>query len=1154
MKKALVITGICLGGILLLAVAGILVLMQPGIQKKIVLGAFAKEHHSANLEHFQAKGGKLSLSGLKLENQAYSLEIRELDARGDVSLLALLLGKEPDLEHVAIQGIRFEFKDNQEWKPGRGLRGMFSPQTPFRIGSLDADASILYKGINANVQITGADLASGESGEVNWEATGNCLGEGLESNGRLDIAFNEEGILAKFEPDFTIGIQGGPILGARVAVEFSEGVEVFKSFVTLAGNEDGEAVKLLEIQGTNQQSASRMELAIKGSLSPETIGQLDIDATAKLPQGLHLDLDFQGVMESGEWLMDRGHLEAAMDGGKLGVDLLQSFKLDTGKLQLSELPQGSKVLEINTTVPAHWVFKEKWVTGPPLEASFVLNSLPNGFEISTEKPLVWHALKWMGNGSQEGAPFDISGLPKLVRDQGRHLFQVDALRLASPDSSLVDGEFSAQKPGKAKPWQWEAEAITQTYSLENLLRKTTTLPILFFRPGEQAKFKASGEFEGNEATVSSGNIEIASKWTQPWITARVNQPFKFIPVGDGQWKLGTYGRLLELDTTDFELDRLGKVVPELQFSTSPVNSHWALANEEGQGLRLSTREPLSIDNVSVAWDGVSYVHRGLLSGSVRFGISPSWELAFEDLRLGTVQDPLATGSFAFYDPKAELPWRGRVNINLPRASRSVLFSGQQGTVKSGVCRLGVGKREKGGRTSMEISLRDVVLEDFPDDHLDLNVGIRFRNAEDDPFDLDFQTGEDGAKASKGRFVVKGNQSYGLAVEALHLGHIKQAVALYTAWWGGKGPKEGNKVPKGLPEFAFHAKAGKFYVGNGDPLEDLEILVNSSENRFSLDKFSAKSGEGGIQGFAHYRPAKPGTESNLVADIQAKGIPTQDLQPPPKEGKPTQFAGLLDLHATMEARGGDNLEMLLERAEVDLNADLKKGHYFFTQLDSKFDTMLAATDKVQQAGNTVGSLPLGGILGETAENLANVAQQATNIVGAGGDLLGKFLNIPEVRNTLTKIEYDTMSLTARREPIGKTHIETFQMRGPVISIDAQGEIGKMPLWQIQDGPLTLDMHLGTKGDLESFFGGIGQLAPSYTTDGYRHFKANPVQIKGTLAKPRLRNLWKVIFPGNYAAPPEEPARKEYYRERTPGIYPGKSSLRKAFEGGIPFLPF
>ena len=1151
MKKALVITGISLGGILLLAVAGFIVLMQPGVQKKLLEGTLAKKYGTAAIGQFQTKGGKLFLAGLSVENYEYSLEVGEIEADGTV--MGLVLGKSKELGHLAIRDIRLVIKQGTSKKTTKSLQEIFSPKVPFRVDTLEADGEFHYNGLVAESKFSGDNLAAGESGIITWDSTGSLMGKDLESKGKLEIAFDETGLLAKFEPDFTLGYQEGLTLGARTTVEFGESVEILKSFITLLGKGGQEAVKLLELQGTYQQTARRMELGIKGSLTPETISQLDLVATHNLPQDLHLDVDFQGVLEKGGWFMDRGHLDAAMDGGKLGMELLQPFKLDIGKLELSGLPPGSKVLEINATVPPHWIFPDKWVTGSPLEAKFIVNSLTNGFEAITEKKLLWHGLKWKGKG-QEGAFFDISGLPKFVKNKGKYLFQVDKLRVVSPDSSLVEGMFSAQKLGKATPWQWETEAIAQAYSLENLFRIPALGSILFFRPGEQAKLKASGEFKNREAQVMSGKLELASKWIQPWFNARTNQPFKLALDNKGKWALRTYGRLLEMDTIGFESDRIGKIVPELFVSTSPVNSHWALSNDEGQGLRLSTRDPLTLDNVTVGWDGVTYVQRGLLSGSVRFGITPSWELAFEDLRLGKAEDPLATGSFAFYDPKIELPWKGRVSINLPRASRSVLFTGRQGTVKRGVCHLEVGKSKKGGRTTMELSLREVEMEDFPDDLLNLTLGIRFRDTEKDPFELDFQTLETDGSSSKGSFLIEGKQSYGLRIATLHLDHILQVLALYSAWGGKTGRNGDNPAPSKLAEFAFRAKAGQFYIGNGEPLEEVDILVNSSESVFSIENLTAKSGEGRIKGFAHYRPGIAGRESSLVADLRANGIQTEYLQPPPEEGKPAHFSGLLDMHATLEAQGGDNLAKLLERAEVDLNADLKDGHYFFTQLDRKFDTMLAAKDKVKNAGEAVGSIPLGGILGETAENLANVAQQATNIVGTGGDLLGRFLNLPGIRNTLTKIEYETIHLKARREPIGKTYIDTFTMRGPVISIDSQGEIGKMPLWQIQDGPLTLDLNLGTKGTLESFFGSLGQLAPSYTQDGYRHFKANPVQVTGTLAKPRLRNLWKIIFPGNTTENQTDSGPKEFSPENTPGLYPSKSPLRKAFEGGIPFLPF
>ena len=198
-----------------------------------------------------------------------------------------------------------------------------------------------------------------------------------------------------------------------------------------------------------------------------------------------------------------------------------------------------------------------------------------------------------------------------------------------------------------------------------------------------------------------------------------------------------------------------------------------------------------------------------------------------------------------------------------------------------------------------------------------------------------------------------------------------------------------------------------------------------------------------------------------------------------------------------------------------------------------------------------ALPL---IGDKAEQLANTAQNATKIIGVGGDLMESVLNIPGIREKLTKVDFDSFQLKAQRELIGKTRIQTMTLRGPSVSIDAEGEIGSVPLINIHNGPLNLHLTLGTKGVVETFFGKLGQLQSNYNPDGYRLFKANPLRITGTLGQPRLRDLWKVIFPTGPAAAPNGQnvtPRKVYDPEKTPGLHPPQSPLHQAIRNILPF---
>ena len=73
---------------------------------------------------------------------------------------------------------------------------------------------------------------------------------------------------------------------------------------------------------------------------------------------------------------------------------------------------------------------------------------------------------------------------------------------------------------------------------------------------------------------------------------------------------------------------------------------------------------------------------------------------------------------------------------------------------------------------------------------------------------------------------------------------------------------------------------------------------------------------------------------------------------------------------------------------------------------------------------------------------------------------------------------------------------------------------------------------------------------YNLDGYRLFKANPLRITGTLNKPRLDDLWSIIFPGG-SEEPGNTAPKVYDPETTPGLHPQKSPLQQAIDSILPF---
>lgn len=1143
MIKALKIGGICLGCFLLLALVGIGILMQPNVQKNIVLNSLKKKYSTISLSSLQVDLESMVFENLEWDEPNFSLDIERLEVRTDI--LQLYLRKSLLFEKIDASGVQLHIKDLRKGVPrtdldGRTLRKLLSFDQQFGVGTLNINGKILTPVGNIEGNLSGHQLSFGRINPISWTGKGKLLGQSFTSIGTLEAEYDFDGGIELLKSNITYDLANNTNLIADLKIQISEEAEIFKGSLSMQTESNStNALEILKVQGTNFAKLDRLEIAVNSEVSFDVIAPFHFPHKARIPQDLYSKLDFQGIRDRGTWSIDRGIFDTVLAKCKAKGELIQSCRLDMDKGTFTGLPLGSKVVELETTIPSELLIKSDRFEGETLVAKWNLINRLSGFELKPEQQLIWEGVYHV-NGTEESSPrkMSIQAFPTFRKTKESHTFELRDLKVKYGEYSVLSGNWLFENEQLLNPWQWQSEFHTEVYPLEQLFRKSKSNQTFFFKPKERAFVKASGTYGESKLSIKNGTMEIADKWSTPWFKAAIVKELSFKQNGKLVWDTSHKGQLLEIDMREMEWERLGAIIPDLELNLSPTNSNWALTVDDEHGIQIGTSYPLKLENLTVAWKNKTYLQRTEAQGMVNLILAKDWSVNCKDIFIGQRNLPIATGNFSYKKNADQTPeWDCELKLDLNQASRSPLFKANEPEIEKGTCTIKLKNLSESNETDLAMLIRDTQLKEMPGVVLNIDVNAETLNGK--RVEVSFETPAGNERISKGSFKATDKKLFELTAESLYQRDLMMLAELSSKWQLNGTKKHSSNVDG---EFRFVGKFEKFYLLSDVPMEDMTFHLKADLDSIEIDNFTAKIGEGSIDGFLEYQSPR-GLESTLKGSLQTKSVPLEHFLPKPEKGKSKAYSGIMDLNMTVNGSGGKDINQMLEVTEVTLSAKIKKGHYFFKELDDKFDALTKLAGNIQKVGESVGGIPF-------ADKLVSTTQKATSLVGIGGDLMEGILKIPGVREKLTKIDYDYLNLDAQRTPIGRTKIQKFELRGPNASIDGSGEIGSVPILNIRNGPLNLDMTLGTKGVLETFFAKIGQLDTEYNLDGYRLFKANPLRITGTLNKPRLDDLWSIIFPGG-SEEPENTAPKVYDPETTPGLHPQKSPLQQAIDSILPF---
>ncbi|MDE0822165.1 MAG: hypothetical protein OSA95_13660, partial [Opitutales bacterium] len=283
----------------------------------------------------------------------------------------------------------------------------------------------------------------------------------------------------------------------------------------------------------------------------------------------------------------------------------------------------------------------------------------------------------------------------------------------------------------------------------------------FFRPLDRCGFAFAGDFNG--ATGSLQTFKASIGGAKPWLLAGIPKEVHFHKGKDGHWETDRTDSLFELETRELDPVRFGAFHPKMDLKIAPMDSRWLLSLEADESIVLRAKQPVSLKDVSFAWEGTTYVHGEEFRGNPVLRFADGFFLQAPDLKLGGLENPLATGSFLFKDFEGEQKWGGEFEVLLPRLSQTVLFK-DKGAVVSGSAVIKVGPMDLG--TRMDVQLKDVALRDRENEKVSGVASLLWpeKTTGGESFRSSFEL-KDEARNSRGTIVVGPQDHYDFNADA-----------------------------------------------------------------------------------------------------------------------------------------------------------------------------------------------------------------------------------------------------------------------------------------------------------------------------------------------------------------------------------------------------
>jgi hypothetical protein len=1102
MKKGLKIFLIVAGALVSLLGLGIGLLCIPGVQKQVVLSMLRKGPSSATLDSVRIGLNGARVSGLEMivDGTVISLESGSFV----VPVLPLVLKRQLAFQEIDLDGLDVDLRKNRGGRPFEGILEALDLGGPLSVHELNVDAQvILHEAVSLDLKALG-QLDVNSNNQVDIDGRLHLGEESFGFKGELGIEEDSAGRISSVNLEANLQLGASP--DATVDVLFSVGAErhdADEQYTLITSLRNGQKVlELLKGTGVYKADSKRTDFHLEGRAVREQLLTFAPELVGRVPEGLRVDVDVTGGTHGASWKLEKGQVVASLSRSSLALRLLKPFALDLDKGTLADLQPGVRVADLKLSFPVERVLPGLPISGPSLEAELFLESTDKGFSITSDGPISWSDLTWT---RPDGAvsSFDISMNPMLRKQGGHFTGVIQDVHLKTRNSEILRGKVDFGREPSAEAWNFNVDGSIRMEDAEHLMRGGVS-GASFFRPMDRCDLAFTGDFNGATGSIQTFSASIGGG--KPWLLAGIPKEIHFHKGKDGHWETNRADSLFELETRELSPVRFGAFHPKMDLKIAPMDSRWLLSLEADESIVLRAKQPVSLKDVSFAWEGTTYVYREEFRCNPVLRFADGFFLQAPDLKLGGLENPLATGSFLFKDLEGKQKWGGEFEVLLPRLSQTMLFK-DKGAVVSGSAVIKVGPMGLG--TRMDVQLKDVALRDRKNKKVSGTASLlwpeKTKNGESlrSSFEL-----KDDARNSRGTIVVKPQDHYDFNAQELHLDHVVFATNAYLAY-AGSGSLDRQKP---LPSMALNAKVAQFHVGKGEPFQALQGVFMSGSTGLSLQGLSAKLGTAGLVNGGFVFQQSGGIRNGvLTGSLQCNKIQLEDFFPKPAEGQRAPVEGRTTLLLQVSASGG-TLERLKENAEIRLTADVYKGSYRFEKLERKLTAVGKVPEKLGKVSEGVGLLagPIK-LLNPDLANLTSAVGKAGELIAGGAEVLGGLLLAPAAMTNLTRIRFDSMGLDAHRHATGRTDLKKFMVRGPMILMGASGGLGPQPVDQILDASLDLDLHIGVRGVLNQAFSLIHQLDGEDQFEDYMLLKANPIRIRGTLREPKLDSLWSALFP-------------------------------------------
>jgi hypothetical protein len=1022
-----------------------------------------------------------------------------------VPVLPLALKRQFAFQEIDLDGLDVDLRKKQGRRPYEGILDALDLGGPLSTDELTVDAQVILHETVRLVLTARGKLEVNSKNQVDVEGRLHLREENFVLNGEIGIEEDSAGRISSVNLEADLQLSTSP--GGKLGVQLSVGAErhlVDEQYTVVASLRNGQKIlELLKGTGGYTADSKRTDFHIEGRAIREQLLAFAPQLVARVPEGLRIDVDVTGGTHGASWTLEEGQVVAFLNRSSLALQLLEPFTLDLGKGTLVDLPPGVRVADLKLSFQVAKVFPELPISGPALEAELFLESADKGFSITSDAPITWADLTWT---HPDGAVsiFDVSMNPMFLK-QGDHFTGViQDVRLKTRNSEILRGNVDFGREQAHKPWGFKVDGSIRMEDAEHLVRGGVSRAS-FFRPTDRCDLAFAGNFNGAKGSLQTFTASVGG--AKPWLLAGIPKEVYFHKGKDGHWGTDEAKSLFELETRGLDPVRLGAFHPKMDLKIAPMDSRWLLSLETDESIVLRAKQPVSLKDVSFAWEGTTYVHGEEFRCNPVLRFADGFFLQAPDITLGGLENPLATGSFLFKDLEGKQKWGGEFEVLLPRLSQTVLFKGDKGSVVSGSAVVQVGPMDLG--TRMDVQLKDVALRDRENTKMSGVTSLLWpeKTTGGELFRSSFELKDD-VRSSRGTIVMGPQDHYNFNAQELHIDHVVFATNAYLAY-AGSGSSEQQKP---LPSMVLNAKVDQFHVVKGEPFQGFQGVFMSGSTGLSLQDLSAKLGSAGLVTGGFVFQQTGGIRNGvLTGSLQCNEIQLEDFFPKPAAGQRAPVEGRATLLLQVSASGG-TLEHLKENAEIRLTADVYKGSYRFEKLESKLAVVGKVPEKLEKVSEGIGLLagPIK-FLNPDLANLTSTVGKAGELIAGGAGALGALLLAPGAVTNLTRIRFDSMGLEAHRHATGRTDLKKFMVRGPMILIGASGGLGPQPVDRILDASLALDLHVGVRGVLNRPFSLINQLDDENQFEDYMLLKANPVRIRGTLREPKLDGLWSILFP-------------------------------------------